>query len=126
MLHQKDFIACKLTQVALENYELKVQNQKLWDTVNQQREVFYKAQEEIDEDREESDRLLNELETENSRLREILQISDKFHCIDIQQEIKDGLKLAESANAQQPSQYQMAAPVDVKQMVADAAAQIKK
>ena len=41
-------------------------------------------------------------------------------------QIKDGLKLAESANASQPSLDHNVAPLDVKQMVRDAAAQIKK
>ena len=72
MLYQKDFVACKLTQIALETYELKVQNAKLWTVIERQRKAFNEAQEVIDQDREEADRLCNELETENKQLRELL------------------------------------------------------
>ena len=33
MLAHKEFVTCKLTMVATENFELKVQNQKLWTVI---------------------------------------------------------------------------------------------
>ena len=74
MLHQKDFVACKLIQVAAQSFELKVQNSKLWTLIERQKEAFCKAQQEIDADREESERLINELFEENMKLRDILRI----------------------------------------------------
>ena len=56
----------------MENYELKIQNAKLWTVIERQRKAFNEAQEVIDQDREEADQLCNELETENKHLRELL------------------------------------------------------
>ena len=40
-----------MKKMAISNYELKVQNSKLWSIVERQREAFEAAQAEIDEDR---------------------------------------------------------------------------
>lgn len=47
--------------------------------IDKQRNAIIAAQDDIDEDREESERLVEELASENERLREVLLISDKFH-----------------------------------------------
>ena len=77
-----------------------MQNAKLWSTVQRQREAFFKAQEELEEEREESERLIDELSAENNALRDLLLVSDRFSQPVLQSEIRQALKLAEEATAQ--------------------------
>ena len=129
MLQQKDFVACKVKTLALENYELKVQNSKLWQTIERQRDAFGKAQEEIDEDREESERLLEELATENERLRELLRTHEAFHGASLQEQIREAIKSAEKQVASEDNQAKEGlsqGAVDVQSMVSEASAQIRR
>ena len=43
MLRQKDFVASQLTQIATENYELKLQNAKLWAVIEKQKKALIAA-----------------------------------------------------------------------------------
>ena len=43
MLRQKDFVASQLTHIATENYELKLQNAKLWAVVEKQKKALIAA-----------------------------------------------------------------------------------
>ena len=97
MLHQKDFVACKLTEAAAQNFELKTQNAKLWDLAERQKKAFQEAQAEIDEDREESERLIEDLTIENEQLRRILKIRDEFHVPDMSAYLTEQLRKAEQA-----------------------------
>ena len=81
-----------MKKMAISNYELKVQNSKLWSIVERQREAFEAAQAEIDEDRQEADMLIEQLEAENQSLRSLLHINTDFNS---QESIDKTLKLRE-------------------------------
>ena len=61
--------------------------------------MFEAAQAELDEDRQESDRLISELATENEQLRSVLKIRDEFHIPDMTAYISEALKRAETSLA---------------------------
>ena len=96
MIRQKDFVASQLTQVATENYELKLQNAKLWAVIEKQKKVLLSAQEEIEADKEEAESLIEELAAENEHLRSLLRISDGFHSADMLSKLSENIKAAES------------------------------
>ena len=61
-----------MKQLAIDNYEIKVQNYKLWSLLEKQRSMVADVQSEIDAEREETEGLLAELQTENLSLRSLL------------------------------------------------------
>ena len=61
-----------MKQLAIDNYEIKVQNYKLWSILEKQRSMVADVQSEIDAEREETEGLLAELQTENLSLRSLL------------------------------------------------------
>ena len=61
-----------MKQLAIDNYEIKVQNYKLWEILEKQRSMVADVQSEIDAEREETEGLLAELQTENLSLRSLL------------------------------------------------------
>lgn len=50
------------------------------------------VQAEIDDEREETEGLIAELQTENESLRSLLQINDEFHSADVYEKITEQLK----------------------------------
>lgn len=129
MLHQKDFVACKLKQVAVENYELKLQNARLWTLVERQKQAFLTAQEELDMEREEQECMLEELITENKSLRDILKISDQFNSASFHELVTESLRQAETQIGNGLKNFEPRTEptvVDLKKMVAEASGQIKE
>jgi len=128
MISQKELVACHLRQVAVENFELRQQNARLWTVIGRQRNALFTAQEELDEDRAESESLLEELACENKSLRDLLRISDRFSGETIQKQLNDCLKQAEAQVGHVLGQTGSDAgqlELSVKQMVTQAADQIK-
>ena len=61
-----------MKQLALDNYEVKIQNYKLWNVLEKQRSMVADVQAEIDAEREDTESLLAELQAENLSLRSLL------------------------------------------------------
>lgn len=84
-------------------------------------------QAEVDRDREEADRLIEELAMENEHLRNILRIRDEFHVPDMREHLNELMRQAElvTVDKAENDPFLQTTPAaatafNVKQMVADA------
>ncbi len=91
----KDAVACQMKQLAIDNFDLKLQNYKLWKVLERQRSMITDVQAEIDNEKEETEGLLSELQTENYSLRSLLQINEEFHSTDVMKQITEEIRKQE-------------------------------
>ena len=86
-------------------------------------------QAEVDREREEADRLIEELAMENEHLRNILRIRDEFHVPDMREHLNELMRQAElvtfSVDKAENDPFLQTMPAaatafNIKQMVADA------